>query len=494
MPKARILVNQRPPDQFLSITDLYNRVLPEISSDSVLSKDFEEVLAERAAVDAEVKNKDCPGCELGKHAPMLTALFIKCLKSAPRERQAAVINKLGKKAWVTHAGHWVNLVTNEMELLRFEEREFPDMLPAQRPAVPVAGSVQQKVPDGQPRRVIITNFQSPGDIVMLTAAVRDLHRNHPGKFLTDVRTNSMSIWEGNHYITKLDERQPGVEAYRAEYPLIHHSNQGPYHFTESFTDWMEDALGVRIKDRLCRGHIEMRPEEEAWGRTERTAWFGEYGYGPDTEYWIVNAGHKNDFTAKMWSAKRHQEVVDHFRGRILFVQVGHPSHNHPKLEGVVNLARMCGDKPCTDDRQLIRLVWASSGVLTPCSYAMVLAAAVPVKKGTCNGRSERPCVVVAGGREPAGWQAYNAHQFIHTCGMLPCCSHGGCWISRVKPIGDGDEKDKKNLCHHVVTTPEGEEMPFCMDMITSEEVIRRIEMFYKFYSPGRPKTHSYNER
>ena len=30
------------------------------------------------------------------------------------------------------------------------------------------------------RRLILRNFQPPGDIVMLTAAVRDLHRAHLG--------------------------------------------------------------------------------------------------------------------------------------------------------------------------------------------------------------------------------------------------------------------------------------------------------------------------
>lgn len=41
---------------------------------------------------------------------------------------------------------------------------------------------------GSMRKLILRNFQSPGDIVMLTAAVRDLHRTYPGEFITDVRT------------------------------------------------------------------------------------------------------------------------------------------------------------------------------------------------------------------------------------------------------------------------------------------------------------------
>ena len=44
-----------------------------------------------------------------------------------------------------------------------------------------------------------------GDIVLLTAAVRDLHRCYPGKFATDVRTSFPELWENNPYLTKLRE-------------------------------------------------------------------------------------------------------------------------------------------------------------------------------------------------------------------------------------------------------------------------------------------------
>ena len=48
----------------------------------------------------------------------------------------------------------------------------------------------------------------------------------------------------------------------------------------------------------------------------------------------------------------YQEVVDHFRGRIQFVQVGSAEHDHPDLKGVVSLVGQ------TDTRQLI-LDWES---------------------------------------------------------------------------------------------------------------------------------------
>lgn len=60
------------------------------------------------------------------------------------------------------------------------------------------------------RRLVLRSFQSPGDIVMLTAAVRDLHAAYPGRFQTDVRTSAGAIWENNPYITSLVETEPGV--------------------------------------------------------------------------------------------------------------------------------------------------------------------------------------------------------------------------------------------------------------------------------------------
>jgi hypothetical protein len=57
--------------------------------------------------------------------------------------------------------------------------------------------------------------------------------------------------------------------------------------------------------------------------------------------------------------------------------------------------------------------------------------------------------------------------------MLPCCDNGGCWKSRVVPLGDGDDKDRpEELCVDVVGG-----LPRCMDMITADDVIRRIELY-----------------
>ena len=308
------------------------------------------------------------------------------------------------------------------------------------------------------RKLILKNSLSPGDIVMLTAAVRDLHKCHPGEFLTDVRTPCGPLWENNPYLTKLNEHDPEVEVVDCHYPLIHKSNQLPRHFLEGFIDFLNERLGLKIVPTEFKGDIHISAREKSWFSQVREI------LGRDIPFWIIVAGGKRDFTIKWWSHERFQEVMNHFRGKILFVQVGEKSHAHRPLEGVINLLGK------TDTRQFVRLMHHAQGVLCPVTFAMHLAAAVEVKGGR---PKNRPCVVVAGGREPAHWEAYPHHQFIHTIGALPCCDHGGCWKARTLPLGDGDPKDEpRNRCVDVAG-----DLPRCMDMITSSAVIQRIQMY-----------------
>jgi ADP-heptose:LPS heptosyltransferase len=188
--------------------------------------------------------------------------------------------------------------------------------------------------------------------------------------------------------------------------------------------------------------------------------------GNQVPFWVVNAGGKYDYTIKWWETERYQAVVDHFRGKILFVQSGEQGHHHPPLRGVIDL------RGKTDLRQLVRLVHHAQGILGPVSLPMHLAAAVETLPGM---PQNRPCVVIAGGREPPHWEAYPHHQFIHTVGALLCCDNGGCWKARTTPLGDGDSKDEPdNLCVDVAGS-----MPRCMDMVTADDAIRRIELYFR---------------
>lgn len=310
------------------------------------------------------------------------------------------------------------------------------------------------------KKLILTNFQSPGDIVMLTAAVRDLHRCHPGRFVTDVRTSCPALWEHNPYLTPLDEHEPGVEVIRCEYPLIHRSNQEPVHFLQGFTAFLSDRLKVDLRVTEFKGDIHISDEEKRWfARIEEIK-------GRSTPFWLIAAGGKYDYTIKWWDHTRYQQVVDEFRGRIEFVQVGEHGHHHPALDGVIDL------RGATDLRQLVRLVYHAQGVVCGVSLLMHLAAAVETKPGM---PKNRPCVVVAGGREPPHWVAYPHHQVLHTVGALRCCDNGGCWRSRTLPLGDGDEKDQpENLCVDVVGA-----LPRCMDLISAADVARRVDFYFE---------------
>jgi hypothetical protein len=192
------------------------------------------------------------------------------------------------------------------------------------------------------RRLLLRSFQSPGDIVMLTAAERDLHAAWPGQLQTDVRTSAPALWESNPHLTPLREGDPGVEILDMHYPLIHQSNQRPYHFIHGFAQYLEQQLGVRIPVTRFHGDIHLADAER-----QAPPPFAEVGI-PDS-FWIIVAGGKYDFTAKWWNPDCFQQVVDHFRGRIAFVQCGEQGHWHPRLNGVLDLVGK------TSLRELVRL-------------------------------------------------------------------------------------------------------------------------------------------
>jgi len=303
---------------------------------------------------------------------------------------------------------------------------------------------------------------------MLTAAVRDLHHCYPGQFLTDIRSLCPELWENNPYLTPLRDNDSEAELIECLYPLIDHANSAPYHCLHGFIEFLNDRLSLSVKPTAFKGDIHVTAQEKAWFSQVHEVTRG------DTPFWIVAAGGKYDITIKWWQHERYQEVINHFRGKIQFVQVGEYGHYHPKLDGVIDLRGQ------TTLRELIRLVYHAQGVLCSITGLMHLAAAVETRPDR---PKLRPCVVIAGGREPAYWEAYPGHQFIHTNGALSCCDNGGCWKSRVKPLGDGDEKDAPDqLCSNVAG-----DLPRCLDMITAADVIRRVELYdaYRHVPPLR---------
>tara|TARA_Y100000310_G_scaffold324731_1_gene386990 strand:- start:224 stop:1279 length:1056 start_codon:yes stop_codon:yes gene_type:complete len=306
---------------------------------------------------------------------------------------------------------------------------------------------------------------------MLTAALRDLKRAHPS-FLVDINTNVPEVWENNPYVTSLDPSDPDVEVVEAQYPLIHESNTRPWHFIHGYRLFLEEKLGVKIPAGEFKGDLYISDLEKSWMSQIQEI-------GVHQNFWVLVSGGKYDYTAKWWNPLEYQKVVDHFRDKIVFVQCGESTHHHPPIKNVLNLV---GE---TNTRQFIRLMYHAAGVVCPVTFAMHLAVAVETKRHM---PLQRSCVVIAGGREPANWEAYPHHRFLSLNGALNCCDNGGCWKSRVFPLDDNDEKDN-SLCiypeevdYDVLLPSKSEttklQIPKCMNMITAKDVIRAIESYY----------------
>ena len=320
------------------------------------------------------------------------------------------------------------------------------------------------------RKVLFKNYQSPGDIVMLSAAIRDLKLSHPDIEI-GLDISCKEIFDNNPYIVpfgSMKKEDEGVEFFKADYPLIHNSNEGQYHFIHGFRKDIEDKLGLRIKATKFKGDIHISDEEKSWiSQIEEL--------GLKDRFWIINSGIKFDFTAKAWNPSYYQQVVDHFKGKITFVQVGEKKHFHPPLKNTINLVGK------TNLRQLIRLVYHSIGTLGPVSLLMHLSKAVESKYELIK---NRPCVCLAGGREPFVWEAYEGHKHISTNGTFSCCNQGGCWVSRCSKVFDNDEKDNDDkLCLRPIEVDidfKGSKLkiPECLYIIKPQDVIRAIEMYY----------------
>lgn len=324
-------------------------------------------------------------------------------------------------------------------------------------------------------KYIFESHLSPGDIVMLTAAIRDLHVCYPKQFITDVDTSFNEAFENNPYLTKLDSNDPTVKKIHLDYDLIHSCNDNAYHFIHGYIHDLNEKLNLNVVCTKFKGDIHISNEEKCWFSQVHEI------LKKDIPYWVIDSGFKSDYTCKFWEFERFQEVVNRFP-QITFVQIGHnkapegadPGHIHKPLSGsnVVNLI----DK--TELRQLIRVIYHSAGVITPVSLPMHLAAAIEAKSTWKN--KYRPCIVIAGAREPAVWEAYSNHAYLHNCGKLNCKENdfmeGGCWISRVTPIGDNDEKDQV-LCKQPIITKSGQIIPKCLDMITVDDVCRSIREY-----------------
>ena len=113
------------------------------------------------------------------------------------------------------------------------------------------------------QKLILTNRQAPGDALMLSAAIRDLHLSYPEEYRTDIRSACPEIWLYNPYITRVLDNDPEAIKIDMEYPLYRTAKDNYtkccYHFVHAFRKFLEEKLNRSIKQTVLSGDIYLSP-------------------------------------------------------------------------------------------------------------------------------------------------------------------------------------------------------------------------------------------
>jgi hypothetical protein len=206
----------------------------------------------------------------------------------------------------------------------------------------------------------------------------------------------------------------------------------------------------------------------------------KYPYSPrynkaryEGKYWLITTGGKPDFSTKLWPFERWQEVVNKLSW-ITFVQIGDSKHNHPRLTGknVIDFIGKTEDEE-TGFRDLFNLFKYCEGSLGIVSLQMHLAAAF-----------YKPCVTIAGAREPSQWETYPSHRYLHNQGAMKCIKGGGtqqggsledsCWRAKIEACTNTVDVNNTKICK-------------CIDMIKVEDVVKAVETYYEGGRLARPE-------
>lgn len=185
-------------------------------------------------------------------------------------------------------------------------------------------------------------------------------------------------------------------------------------------------------------------------------------------YWLIANGKRPPFTSKFWPPERWQAAISAFP-ELTFVQVGlddgkkESGHFHPKLYGdnVIDLVGKTQD-PRSGIRDLFRLVYHADGCLSLVSSLMHIAAGF-----------RKPCIVIGGAREPARFEMYPFHRYIHNQGAMKCTGKDT----------EGNDRDHQGIhsCwkQSAAACPNLDQgYPTCMLMIEPDQVIDGIRSYY----------------
>ena len=313
-------------------------------------------------------------------------------------------------------------------------------------------------------KLFIEFTKPPGDVLCLLGAIRELDKTLPnmaitfniggphGQLYPDLLANNPLVDEA---ITRDNCDKVVKPDYGQAIKTADANGRG--HFTEA----LYQELASEFSDQ-CSDGIDIRPALYLTDEEKATRPVQE-------RYWVIMAGGKHDFTAKWWTQSSWQEVVNKLKDATngaIGIQVGAAGKEHfnYKLRGVQNMVGQ------TTLRELVLLIYHSEGVICGVTSGMHIA-----------GAFDKPCVVVAGGREGPWWEKYDTHAFVHTVGKLPCCQKP-CWRSHVDAgAAKANPASKGGVCLSTSKNADKQGLavvPKCMRMITPNVVLNAVRGLY----------------
>jgi ADP-heptose:LPS heptosyltransferase/glycosyltransferase involved in cell wall biosynthesis len=267
----------------------------------------------------------------------------------------------------------------------------------------------------KPLKILLRNTQPLlGDRLMFTPAVRDLKAARP-HWQIGVVSAGPEVWLNNPHI------DPAVTEHNCDHlfdigpgDVTRGSKTNGLHAMQAFFTSLQkhlfgrDLIDVPLAYGVIRADLHLSEAEKNLRAV-------------DGRYWVINCD-TGPFTAKRWPEIRFQQLVESLPD-LTFVQVGLAKDNRIRLKGD-NVIDMI-DR--TKIRELFSLVHHAEGCISLVSSLMHVA-----------GAFEKPCVVVAGGREPDTFERYPNHRFLDTVGALPCCCKTACWHNALSACKDHD--------------------------------------------------------
>jgi ADP-heptose:LPS heptosyltransferase len=312
-----------------------------------------------------------------------------------------------------------------------------------------------------------------GDGIMMTCAVRDLKSSFPD-WKIHVSMPSPQIFENNPHIEYDGIVIPDKAIKIGPTTLTKAARKNGLHFANAFRWAIQEQLNISIKQGPLKGEIFLTEKEKA----NRVI---------DGKYWIIFTDHGPGMSSKEWVPDRWQKVVDSLL-EITFVQMG-VTVNSVELSGknVINFMNKTF-LPNTGTRELFSMIYNCEGIICLISGPMHIAGAL-----------NKPCVVIAGAREPLTYVKYQNHRFLENVGCLPCCPEFSCWTAssgrcfRNYFNAISTEKKKKLIKNEYVPMVNGnlsikdyfnkylnqKWVAPCLEMVSVYDVVKSVDSYYE---------------